>query len=89
MSDRHTHIFDAETLAAVRAIWTMLVGTALLLGAAFWLIPHLGEDGSLSRDDMFLAAGFAVFGGVVAFPSIVFQALGKAVQAWRDRKGGD
>lgn len=79
--------WDEKTLTIVRTFWLLIVGTALVLGAVFWLIPHLGGDGVLSRDDIYLVAGVVAFGGVVAFPDRVFQGLGRAVQAWRDFRG--
>lgn len=81
--------WDAETRAAVKAGWLMLVGTVVLLGAMFWMIPHLAEDGALTRDDLYVVAGFVCVSLALGFPDRVHQILGWAIQGLREWRKKD
>ena len=84
--DNQPDIWPESKLQVLQIIWFMLVGTLLILGAMFWLIPHLSEDQILSRDDIYVVAGFVLFGCFVAVPDKIFRRLGMAYDWWKNRK---
>ena len=84
--------WDSTTLKTVQAIWAMTIGSAVLLAAIFFVLPHLGDDGAFTRDDIYVVAGFSILGAIIAFPTAVMQGIGgvvNAVRAWRGKNGGE
>lgn len=80
--------WSANTLKTVQALWALGVGTIVILAAVFFVLPHVMEDGELARDDLWLVAGTGLFGALIAFPSAVFQAIGKGVEALKAWRSG-
>lgn len=79
--------WDATTLKIVQAVWAMFIGTVMIGGALFYVLPHLLEDGAFSRDDLYLVGGLIVVSLVMALPSVLMQVVGNLVtglKAWRN-----
>jgi uncharacterized membrane protein YccC len=77
--------WSGKRLALVRSIWGIAAGS-VFMGAAIYFVPHLIEDGVLSRDELLLTTLFAVIGVLAASPTTAFQLIGKAVEVWNARK---
>lgn len=71
-------------LSFARAVWGMLVGTALAL-AALYFVPDVLADG-LTRDEFYLIALFVVFGYLLASPKTAFELIGQLFEIWRSRR---
>lgn len=77
--------WSEEKLKLVRSVVGMAVGVVLMIAALFF-VPDILADG-VSKEDLILLALFVVVGFVAAFPSVAHQAVGDAIDAWRNRKG--
>lgn len=80
--------WDEGTLKAVRGLYAMVMGTIIVLAAAFQVFPHLLEDGLTTVEALF-GFGVLVVGVVASMPWIFLGLAGEMIEAVRARFGGD